>query len=119
MATQQSAVYDSVYGMNPWAETIAAMHSGEAIEISEDVFNYFLGVLPPVYMGVLPPVYMGARRIVGNGAARCERRVSLGFAEGEEPIVAFWFDGKRTVEDGPGGGTLRFYCQRTAEINSR
>lgn len=99
-------VYDSAYGMNPWALTIEAMYSGEVIEISEDVFSYFLGVLPPVYMG----------RVMVIGGER--RRVAFGFAEGYEPITAFWTEGTRTVQDGPEGGSLRCYCQRTAEMNT-
>ncbi len=38
------------YRCDNWSETINAMHSGEIIEIGEDVFDYFLEVLPPVYM---------------------------------------------------------------------
>ncbi len=102
-------IQDKIYTTENWQEMLDAMHSGRTIEIGEDVFDYFLEVLPPVYMH--------ARRIVGDGAERRERRVSFGFAEGAEPITAFWCEGKRTVEDGPDGGTLRCYCQRTAEMN--
>lgn len=94
-----------VYTCEDWAETIKAMHSGEAIEVGEDVFDYFLEVLPPVYMG--------ARRIVGNGADRRERRVVFGFAEGAENITAFWMTGGGY--DDPG---RRFFCQRTAEVHN-
>lgn len=97
-----------IYTTENWQEMIAAMHSGEAIEISEDVFDYFLEVLPPVYMG--------ARRIVGNGAGRRERRVSFGFAEGAEPITAFWGEGSN-LDPSMGGDQRRFFCQRTAEMN--
>lgn len=87
---------ETVYTCDTWKDTIAAMHSGEKIEIDEGVFDYFLEVLPPVYMGrtvALP-----------CGETRC---VSFGFAEGYEPVTAFW------------STKGRYYCQRTAEINTR
>lgn len=88
---------DTVYTTENWAEMINAMHSGAVIEIGEDVFYYFLEVLPPVYMA----------RVMDIGGQR--RRVLFGFAEGSEPITAFWSEGLRTHQ--------RFYCQRTAEVN--
>ena len=76
-----------------WNELIAAMHSGRVIEVEAETYNYFLEVLPPVYIG---------RKIkLPSG----ERVVDFGFAEGCEPITAFWSTGGR------------FYCQRTAEVN--
>ena len=88
-----------IHTMETWAETIAAMHSGERVEISEAVYNYFLEVLPPVYMG---------RRITLPGGDT--RRVAFGFAEGAEPITAFWREGSQDAG-------WSFYCQRTKEMN--
>lgn len=62
-----------MYTKDNWIDAIAAMHSGQEIEIDSDIFDYFLGVLPPVYMD-------------------CNK---FGFAEGREKIVDFWaVDGK-------------------------
>jgi hypothetical protein len=87
---------DTVYTCADWAATIAAMHSHQRIEIDQEVFDYFLEVLPPVYMG---------RRITLPGGARCH--ATFGFAEGTEEITAFWREGDR------------FFCQRTHEMNHR
>ena len=52
---------------NDFAEFVGRMHSGERIAIDDEMFDYFLEVLPPV-------------RMFSNG---------FGFAEGAEPIVRF------------------------------
>ena len=60
-------------------EFLEAMHSGNQFECDEEMFYYWLEVLPPVHMGrnvVLP-----------NGD---EVRASFGFAEGAEQITVFW-----------------------------
>jgi hypothetical protein len=77
-----------------WDELINAMHSGAVIEIDEEVFDYFLEVLPPAYMGRVVTLPCGETR-----------RVAFGFAEGYEPITAFWSAGGRN------------FCQRTKEMN--
>jgi hypothetical protein len=78
----------TVYTRANWQDTIEAMHSGAVIEIDEEIFDYFLEVLPPVYM----------HRFMEIGGRR--RQVVFGFAEGAEPVTAFWREG------------VRFYCQR-------
>ena len=65
-----------------WDEMIRQMHSGEQIRISEEVFNYFLDVLPPVFMN---------RRF--NFKDGQSVKESFGFAEGAENVVIFWQDG--------------------------
>lgn len=87
-----------MYTKDNWAATITAMHSGEVIEVDSEVFDYFLGVLPPVYMN---------RRMDIGGQSRM---VMFGFAEGTEPITAFWF----THSD---GHPIRYWAQRTKEMN--
>ena len=82
-----------------WNEFIAAMHSGNEFEVDEEMFNYWLGVLPPVFMGRMItwlPCHEGHQMYV-----------DFGFAEGFEPITVFWrsLDGKR------------FFGQRTHKIN--
>ena len=66
-------------------------------EVSRETFYYYLEVLPPVYMG--KEVLLGSKR----------RRVSYGFAEGEEIITAFWVEGS--------GAEEKFYAQQTREVN--
>jgi len=77
-----------------WAVSIAAMHSGECIQIDAAFYYYFLEVLPPVYMD---------RTVELPGFGK--RRVHFGFAEGAEQVTAFWSESKN------------FYCQRTKEMN--
>lgn len=84
---------EAVYTRENWPEMIQAMHSGEVIEIDEAIFDYFLGVLPPVFMH--KHMNIGGRL----------RMVAFGFAEGYEPITAFWQEAGR------------FYAQRTGEWN--
>lgn len=64
-------------------------HSGRTIEIDEEMFFYWLEVLPPKFMNKIKEID-GVRRYV-----------SFGFAEGREPIVYFW------RENG------RFFCKRS------
>ena len=84
----------TVYTCETWPETIAAMHSGKTIEINEEVFDYFLEVLPPVHMGY--------RANLPDGT---QVRACFGFAEGYEPVTAFW------KQSG------KYFCCRTKEIN--
>lgn len=67
-----------------WAEFIKIMRSGEVFECDEEMFYYWLEVLPPVYMG--RRVELPSGRIV---------KASFGFAEGREQVVAFWQEGER------------------------
>ena len=73
-----------VYGTEPWKETIEAMHSFAPIEVTEEIFDYFLEVLPPVFMGRIVTLPNGTRQYA-----------SFGFAEGAENIRAFWSKGGR------------------------
>ena len=77
-----------------WDEFIKALHSDEVTEIDEEMYLYWLEVLPPIYMGRVV-------RIKG-----ISRRVNFGFAEGYDNITAFWRDGGR------------FFCARTEEMNN-
>jgi hypothetical protein len=61
---------------------------------------------------------MGARRIVGDGYNRRERRVTFGFAEGAEPITAFWIEANACdSNDARADSGRRYFCQRTTEMN--
>lgn len=84
-----------IFTQADWSAFIAAKNAGERCQIDEDMFLYWLEVLPPVYM---------YREVTLPDGTRV--RASFGFAEGAEPICAFW--------RGPGG---TFWCQQTKEMN--
>jgi hypothetical protein len=67
-----------------WQETIEGMDSKAVRECDEEVFDYFLEVLPPVFMNKKFKFTDGL-----------EVRASFGFAEGYEPITVFWREGKK------------------------
>lgn len=92
--TQTTLIYDFE---SDRAAYLNALETGGPIEITPATFDYFLGVLPPVYMG---------RSMLIAGVVR---QVIFGFAEGCEPITAFWPE--KAAE-----GT-RYFCYRTAEMN--
>ena len=74
--------YEDWQGGN--GEFLKAMQSGDQFECDEEMFYYWLEVLPPVHM----------RRnvILPNGD---QVRASFGFAEGAEEITVFWHFGDR------------------------
>jgi hypothetical protein len=76
-----------------WQEFLAAMHSGDVFECDEEMYFYYLEVLPPVWMN-------RRMEVPGHGSVS-----TFGFAEGQEPITAFWRKGGR------------FFGQRTAIIS--
>jgi len=93
--------YDDTSGTPRWAEFIEAMHSGDPVQIDEEMWDYWLEVLPPVFMGRdvclrKHPQIVGPWRQV---------RAAFGFAEGEEPVTVFWKSGRRR------------FCCRTDIIN--
>ena len=94
MADTTNVVYDFT---RDGAAYLNAVESGATIEITEGTFDYFLNVLPPAYMN---------RAMLIDGVTR---RVTFGFAEGCEPIVAFWSTrrGDRTL----------YLCKRTTDVN--
>lgn len=77
-----------------WKEFIEAMRSGEIFECDQEMWYYWLEVLPPPYMGY--------HATLPDGSVK---RASFGQAEGAERVVAFWSEGGRY-----------FGCQ-TEEIN--
>ena len=72
-----------------WSRFIEAMHSGEEVEIDEEMYYYWLEVLPPVFMW----------KVIDG------KKYEFGFAEGAEPVTVFW------RKDG------RFFCRRTEIMN--
>lgn len=69
-------------GMENWAETLEGLDSGKAVEVSPEVFDYFLEVLPPVFMNKKVKLLDGT-----------EVQADFGFAEGSEEVKAFWKSG--------------------------
>lgn len=67
-----------------WKRFIAEKNSGRPFECDQEMFDYWVGVLRPVWMNY-------TRDIPGVG----ERLCTFGFAEGMEPITAFWQEGER------------------------
>ena len=67
-----------------WDGFIAAMHSGEVFECDQEMYYYWLEVLPPAYLK--NPVTLP------NGE---QVRADFGFAEGPELITVFWRKGER------------------------
>ena len=80
------------------AEFCAARDTDRRVEVSEDLWFYFLEVLPPVHMN-----YQAC--VQDRCGARINRWVAFGFAEGAELVTAFW------REDG------RYFAQLTNERN--
>ena len=83
-----------------WKEFLAARDRGERLQIDLEMFDYWLNVLPPQFMGRLVRLADGQ-----------ECYADFGFAEGLEPVIAFF--------SSPGRNPSRFYCQRTARMFGR
>ena len=84
---------------NDWKEFIAALDRGDICQIDEEIFYYFLEVLPPQYMDRIQDV-------AGVGMKRC----TFGFAEGAEYVTDFW----RVVKASNGvAADCEFYCKRS------
>jgi len=68
-------------------EYLRELDAGKVVEIDDEMFSYWLEVLPPVYMN--GPVLS----IAGLGPRRC----SFGFREGDaspsNPVTHFWKEG--------------------------
>lgn len=82
-----------------WTAFIDAMRYGETIEIDEDMYFYWLEVLPPVFMDK-PISFPDKNHPI---------RYDFGFAEGAEPITLFWRSPDRQ----------RFFCRRSDIMNPR
>jgi len=96
----ENKVYKHECSHEEWQEFIKAMQSGKEFEMDEEMWYYWLEALPPVFMG---------RQIQwpdpDNDHHTLTVRANFGFAEGCEPITAFW------RRDG------RYYGIRTSIIN--
>lgn len=81
-------------GMDNWAETIEGINSGKKVQVSPDVFDYFLEVLPPIFMGKMVEFKDGTKVLA-----------SFGFAEGAEKVKVFWMEGQD------------YYCRQSDMMN--
>jgi hypothetical protein len=61
-----------------------ALARGERAEVDEEVFEYFLEVLPPKLMSTTVTLVDGSKV-----------RATYGYAEGADTITAFWREGGR------------------------
>ena len=82
-----------------WEAFLKERDTGGIVEMDEDIFDYFLDVLPPAWMN----------REITMPDGR-QQRIAFGFAEGWENVTAFWR--KREAD-----GALHFYCQLTNILN--
>ena len=78
-------------------EFVAAMHTGEVVEMDAEMYDYWLNVLPVKGMRT---------RVTIKGV---ERRADFLQGEGYEELTAFWREGS--------GGAARYFCQRTNIMN--
>lgn len=83
-----------MYTTENWKEMLEAMDSGKQVEVGEDVFDYFLEVLPPVFM---------FKKFTFKDGQTV--KASYGFAEGCEPIRVFWSEGGKS------------YCRKSEVLN--
>ncbi len=85
--------YDST--QEEWGEFISERDAGRTVQIDEEMFMYWLEVLPPVYMH--------KEILIEGRPVFC----SFGFAEGREPITDFW------KENG------KLFCKRSDRMSER
>jgi len=100
MDSKQATVYSyEPRNEQTWPAFITAMRSGAVVEIDQEMFDYWLEVLPPIFM---------SRRMLYrpmNSAEQVDRYCSFGFAEGAEEVVMFWQEGSR------------YFCQCSQTMN--
>src|SRR3990167_9906126 len=70
---------------NDFTEFNAEIDAGHVCKIDEEMFYYWLEVLPPVYMG--------QKRLIDIDGKMTEKNCSFGFAEGG-PVIDFWEEGE-------------------------
>jgi hypothetical protein len=88
---------------NDFKQFVKDNDGSRVLLIDEEMYYYWLEVLPPVYMDAVQPVIIDG--------VTYNKRCSFGFAEGRETIVDFWRAGK-TAE-----GIPVFFCKRSNRLN--
>jgi len=100
---------------NDFAEFLTLRDRGEIIPIDQEMFYYWLEVLPPVYNST--EQNGESMRMAGMGGQWQRKDGSLqpfsfAFAEGSEPVTVFWTKIGHADES-------HYFAQRTNIINGR
>ena len=88
---------------NDFAQFVKDNDGSRVLRIDEEMYYYWLEVLPPVYMGEVVPVVIDG--------VTYNRRCTFGFAEGREPITDFWVSGRE-----PKTGEIVRFCKKSTRI---
>ena len=83
MNTLEKKIYTYEKNLNDFTK---AINSNEVCMIDEEMFYYWLEVLPPIYMDKVVDVEIDG--------IKYQKRCSFGFAEGWENIIDFWANGQ-------------------------
>jgi hypothetical protein len=89
---------------NDFAAFVKDNDGSRVLRIDDELYYYWLEVLPPVYMGRVVPV-------VVDGVTY-QKRCSFGFAEGREYITDFWSAGKD-----PATGEGVYFAKKSTRLN--
>lgn len=89
-----------------WTAFLNEMSSGRVFECDDEMYYYWLEVLPPASWGQVITLPDGTRR-----------RTHFGFAEGEETITVFWNDLLDKNLATHGTDERRYFGMRTNVIN--
>ena len=101
---------------NDFAEYLTRLRAGKIVEIDEEMYFYWLGVLPPT--GANREENGESMRMTGMGGQWVRKdgtlqRFSFAFAEGYEYITVFW------LKEGKQPRDQRYFAQKTAILNRR
>ena len=80
-----------------FSEYVESLSANEPLEIDAEMFNYWLGVLPPVRNNApdrMLMIGMGGQYHPIRGGDTFQR-FDFAFAEGVEPVTIFWSKGGR------------------------
>lgn len=91
---------------NDFEDYLEARDKGIICRIDEEMFDYWLEVLPPVYMNQKQTI-----KIFG---VPFEKLCLFGFAEGREFIVDFWSNGEDSTGRNPYGV---YFCKKSNRLN--
>lgn len=92
-----------IYTMETISQFACDKKSGDMLEVDEELFDWFLEVLPPIHM------YYAATVKNGKGTGTIQLKAAFGFAEGAERVTAFW-QGCNEMKG-------RYFAQLTTEMN--
>jgi len=101
LLTHEMKQYNYDCSAEDWKEFINKMDNREVVKIDEEMFYYWLEVLPPIYMN--------ERHDIEIDGVIFNKPCSFGFCEGMDYVVDFWDNGK---------GNPKF-CKKSNRINIR